>query len=164
MLTSFLKKPIHAADIDQLGQDSEDKKSRLLVTLCFVCIYGSGSLFILSLIANLSNDYSNNQFSEITTTQKTQVERAARKLFSKGSWHYKESKLESNVIHIFIEIPAPLDLSVSQQKNYIRQSVCPKFGNQVWKSVNASQVKLHLINNWIKFKATKQSGIAEFCK
>ncbi len=163
MLTSILKKPTHSIPENTQKQNAEFKKRRVLVTLCFVFIYGSGSLFLLSLIANFSSGYSNNQFSEITKPQQIQVERAARKLFSKGSWHFRESKLMSNVLHIFVEIPSPLDLSVPQQKNYIRQSVCPKLGNQVWKSVNSKQVKLHLITKWIKYKATKQGDIAAFC-
>ncbi|SFD65839.1 hypothetical protein [Pseudoalteromonas denitrificans] len=78
-----------------------------------------------------------------------EIESLIKNLFILGDWRYHSSKSIGNMVHIYIQIPTPLKMRSSYQKNYIKQSICPKTINPVWQLINPEQMKFHLfiINN-----------------
>lgn len=79
------------------------------------------------------------------------VDRTMRDLFVRGSWRYQGSEVDNNQVHVYIQMPQPMQSQIELQRQYIKSSLCPKPDNPLWKQIKPVQVKLHLYA-WVKSK------------
>jgi hypothetical protein len=65
--------------------------------------------------------------------------------FMMGDWYYQGATAVKGGIDAYIQIPSELDMDPEYQRNYLRQSVCPKADNQqLWKELSGLSLSVHL--------------------
>ncbi|WMN61977.1 hypothetical protein NI389_19445 (plasmid) [Pseudoalteromonas xiamenensis] len=139
----------------------EQQKQRLRVQL--QCLYGAVVLIMLSLgwvfsnsegtIPSLDEPGTTHRTIEMTRdhrlddTQLSQVERYFTAKFLVGDWRFRGANAEGNGITIHIEMPQPLSLEPHYQREYIRNSLCPKGDSELWLSVEPADLTIHLYSD-----------------
>lgn len=65
--------------------------------------------------------------------------------FSMGGWYYKGAEAINGTINAYIQIPDKLDMKREDQKNYLRQAICPSTGKKsFWKELNGIPLSVHI--------------------
>ncbi len=80
-----------------------------------------------------------------------------RTRFIAGDWRLGSISQEQDIVKAYIQIPVKLDFSSTQQKIYIRQSVCPASDDRIWSIVSPKQLEIHL------YTQTKTQSISTLC-
>lgn len=73
------------------------------------------------------------------------VNQAFKTSFMMGDWYYQGATAVKGGIDAYIQIPDKLDMDPEYQRNYLRQSVCPKADNkQLWQELAGLSLSVHL--------------------
>ena len=65
--------------------------------------------------------------------------------FSMGGWYYKGAKAINGTINAYIQIPDRLDMSQQDQKNYLRQAICPASSKmEFWQELDGIPLSVHI--------------------
>ncbi|MCY7295167.1 hypothetical protein [Alteromonas sp. a30] len=65
--------------------------------------------------------------------------------FSMGGWYYKGAKAINGTINAYIQIPSRLDMNQQDQKNYLRQSICPSAATaDFWRALDGIPLSVHI--------------------
>lgn len=73
------------------------------------------------------------------------VNQAFKTSFMMGDWYYQGATAVKGGIDAYIQIPSKLDMDPEYQRNYLRQSVCPKADNKkLWQELSGLSLSVHL--------------------
>lgn len=65
--------------------------------------------------------------------------------FSKGDWYYKGAEAMNGTINAYIQIPDKLDMNRIDQKNYLRQAICPSSNKSAfWNQLKGIPLSVHI--------------------
>ena len=65
--------------------------------------------------------------------------------FSMGGWYYKGAEAINGTINAYIQIPDSLDMSRNDQKNYLRQAICPSTHQKTfWQQLKGIPLSVHI--------------------
>lgn len=72
--------------------------------------------------------------------------------FNAGDWYYKGAEAMNGTINAYIQIPHKLNMSVSDQKNYLRQAICPTSEKtSLWNNLKGIPLSVHIYTYNKKF-------------
>ncbi|CAH9062617.1 hypothetical protein PSECIP111951_04015 [Pseudoalteromonas holothuriae] len=103
----------------------------------------------------------NTQEHQISALKKVQKERITRhfsKQFMMGSWQLYDAKFSKLDINVLIKMPTNLAMNEQQITTYIKDSICPSLGNQIWHDVNYYNLYINL------FVDSPRKGIYTKCQ
>lgn len=67
------------------------------------------------------------------------------KSFIGGDWRFKGAIRAANTINAYIQIPKQLDMSQSDQENYLKVAICPSALNKaLWNEIKGSKLAVHI--------------------
>lgn len=82
---------------------------------------------------------------DISETAIRAVNTSFQMSFSMGGWYYKGAEAMNGTINAYIQIPNRLDMSQSDQKNYLRQSICPSaHQTEFWQQLKGIPLSVHI--------------------
>lgn len=65
--------------------------------------------------------------------------------FAVGDWYYKGAEAMNGTINAYIQIPTKLDMNKSDQKNYLRQAICPSTRKtEFWNQLKGIPLSVHI--------------------
>lgn len=65
--------------------------------------------------------------------------------FSMGGWYYKGAEAINGTINAYIQIPDRLDMNHTDQKNYLRQAICPSTQQkEFWQKLEGIPLSVHI--------------------
>lgn len=72
--------------------------------------------------------------------------------FAAGGWYYKGAEAINGTINAYIQIPSRLDMNRSDQKNYLRQAICPSTTKkEFWNQLQGVPLSVHIYTYNKKF-------------
>ena len=72
--------------------------------------------------------------------------------FAAGGWYYKGAEAINGTINAYIQIPNRLDMKPTDQKNYLRQAICPSAGKtDFWNQLKGIPLSVHIYTYNKKF-------------
>ncbi|UAA37353.1 hypothetical protein KIH87_11525 [Paraneptunicella aestuarii] len=72
--------------------------------------------------------------------------------FAAGGWYYKGAEAINGTINAYIQIPSRLDMNQSDQKNYLRQAICPSTAKkEFWNQLQGIPLSVHIYTYNKKF-------------
>ncbi|WP_141096162.1 hypothetical protein [Lacimicrobium sp. SS2-24] len=83
--------------------------------------------------------------------------------FMMGDWYYQGATAVKGGIDAYIQVPAKLDMKPEYQRDYLRQSVCPKADNtKLWQELSGLSLSVHLytFNKRFSIHATCDNPLA----
>lgn len=91
------------------------------------------------------------------------VNQTFKTTFMMGDWYYQGATAVKGGIDAYIQIPGKLDMDPKYQRDYLRQSVCPKADNtQLWQELSGLSLSVHLYtyNKRFSIHATCENPLA----
>lgn len=65
--------------------------------------------------------------------------------FIGGEWRFKGSTRINDTINAYIQIPQQLDMSQSEQENYLQVAICPSAQNKaLWSEIQGNKLAVHI--------------------
>lgn len=121
---------------------SKIQKSRLNNLACAVSV-----LIISMLLSGCMQSKAAVPESKVVISKNTLkvVNAAFYQTFVLGEWRYKGARNNGGTIDAYIQIPAPLDMSVEVQKSYLKEAICPSSAHtNMWNEVNDIPLSVHI--------------------
>jgi hypothetical protein len=73
------------------------------------------------------------------------VNAAFYQTFILGDWRYKGAQNRGGKINAYVQVPAPLDMSMEVQKSYLRTAICPSSAHaKMWDEIEGIPLSVHI--------------------